>query len=74
MPVKNIDGSWGGGDVVNGANVFAPVNPIAIANLKTNNNVRRQFLGGLNVGIKIIKDLYFRTSFNTNVGYQNYTY
>ena len=74
VPVKNIDGSWGGGDVVNGANVFAPVNPIAIANLKTNNNVRRQFLGGLNVGIKIIKDLYFRTSFNTNVGYQNYTY
>ena len=74
IPVKNLDGSWGGGDLVNGANVYAPVNPIAIANLKTNNNVRRQFLGGLNLDIKIIKDLYFRSSFNTNIGYQNYTY
>ena len=74
VPVKNLDGSWGGGDITNGANQFAPVNPIAIANLKTNNNVRRQFLGGLNLGIKLTKDLTFRTSFNTNVGYSNYTY
>ncbi|MEO5893647.1 MAG: TonB-dependent receptor [Ferruginibacter sp.] len=74
VPVKNIDGSWGGGDITNGANQFAPVNPIAIANLKTNTNLRRQFLGGLNVGIKLTKDLTFRTAFNTNVGYSNSTY
>ncbi|HTL08186.1 MAG TPA: TonB-dependent receptor [Chitinophagaceae bacterium] len=74
VPVKNLDGSWGGGDIVNGANQFAPVNPIAIANLKTNTLTRRQFLGGLNIGIKIIKDLTFRTSFNTNVGYSSSTY
>ncbi len=74
VPVKNLDGSWGGGDVVNGANQFAPVNPIAIANLKTNTNVRREFLGGINLGIKIIKDLTFRTSFNTNINFSNSTY
>jgi TonB-dependent starch-binding outer membrane protein SusC len=74
VPVKNLDGSWGGGDVTNGANQFAPVNPIAIANLKTNNLVRRGFLGGLNLGIKITKDLSFRSSFNTNIGYSNSTY
>ncbi len=74
VPVKNLDGSWGGGDIVNGANVFAPVNPIAIANLKTNTLTRRQFLGGLNIGIKIIKDLTFRSSFNTNIGYSSSTY
>ncbi|HTE13159.1 MAG TPA: TonB-dependent receptor, partial [Chitinophagaceae bacterium] len=74
VPVKNLDGSWGGGDIINGANVFAPVNPIAIANLKTNTLIRRQFLGGLNIGIKIIKDLTFRSSFNTNIGYSNSTY
>jgi TonB-linked SusC/RagA family outer membrane protein len=74
VPVKNLDGSWGGGDITNGANQFAPVNPIAIANLKTNNNVRRQLLGGLNLGIRIIKDLNFRTSFNANAGYSNSTY
>jgi TonB-dependent starch-binding outer membrane protein SusC len=74
VPVKNLDGSWGGGDVTNGANQFAPVNPIAIANLKTNNLVRREFLGGLNLGIRITRDLSFRSSFNTNIGYSNSAY
>ncbi len=74
VPVKNLDGSWGGGDLTNGANQFAPVNPIAIANLKTNNNTRRQLLGGINLGIKITKDLNFRTSVNANAGYSNSTY
>ncbi|MFT3935432.1 MAG: TonB-dependent receptor [Chitinophagaceae bacterium] len=74
IPVKNLDGSWGGGDITNGANQFAPVNPIAIANLKTNTLTRRELLGGLNLGIKITKDLNFRSSFNTNVGYSNSVY
>ena len=74
VPVKNLDGSWGGGDLINGANQYAPVNPIAIANLKTNTLLRRQFLGGLNIAINLTKDLTFRTSFNTNVGYSNSTY
>ncbi len=74
IPVKNLDGTWGGGDLTNGANQFAPVNPIAIANLTTNNFVRRQLLGGLNIGIKITKDITFRSSFNANVGYANSTY
>ncbi|MFT3702560.1 MAG: TonB-dependent receptor [Agriterribacter sp.] len=74
IPVKNLDGTWGGGDITNGANQFAPVNPIAIASLTTNNYVRRQLLGGLNLGIKITKDLTFRSSFNANVGYANSTY
>ncbi|MEO6134787.1 MAG: TonB-dependent receptor [Ginsengibacter sp.] len=74
VPVKNLDGTWGGGDIVNGANLYAPVNPIAIANLKTNKNVRRQFLGGLNLGLNLMPGLSFRTSFNTNIGYGNSTY
>jgi TonB-linked SusC/RagA family outer membrane protein len=74
VPVKNLDGSWGGGDENNGANQFAPVNPIAIANLTTNKLVRRQFLGGLNLGIEIMKGLNFRSSFNTNLGFSNSTY
>jgi TonB-linked SusC/RagA family outer membrane protein len=74
VPVKNLNGSWGGGDDVNGANQFAPVNPIAIANLRTNTNRRRQFWGGLNLGINITKGLVFRTSFNTDINYQNSLY
>lgn len=68
IPVTNFDGTWGGSDPINGAGQFAPVNPIAIANLVTNENTRRQFLGGLNLGITPLKGLTFRTSFNGNIG------
>jgi len=74
IPVKNLNGEWGGGDDVNGANQFAPVNPLAIASLRTNENERRQFWGGLNVGINITKGLTFRTSFNTDINYRNSLY
>jgi TonB-linked SusC/RagA family outer membrane protein len=68
IPVTNFDGSWGGSDPVNGANQFAPINPIALANLITNKNMKRQFLGGLNVGITILKGLTLRSSFNGSIG------
>ena len=57
IPVTNFDGTWGGSDPVNGANQFAPINPIALANLITNKNMKRQFLGGINIGITILKGL-----------------
>ncbi len=74
VPVKNLDGTWGGGDLTNGANQFAPVNPVAIANLVTNKVNRRQFLGGINMGINLFKGLSFKTSFNSNLGYFNSIY
>ncbi len=74
IPVKNLNGSWGGSDPINGANQYAPVNPLAIASLIKNDNSRRQFLGGLNLGINITKGLVFRTSFNGNIGSGTSTY
>lgn len=68
IPVKNFNGSWGGSDPVNGANQYAPINPIALASLITNKNMKRQFLGGLNLGINLTKGLVFRSSINGNVG------
>lgn len=68
IPVTNLDGSWGGSDPVNGANQFAPINPIALANLITNTNMKRQFNGGVNVAITPIKGLTLRTSFNGSTG------
>lgn len=68
IPVKNLNGSWGGSDPVNGANQYAPINPIALANLITNKNMKRQFLGGLNLGINLAKGLSFRSSINGNIG------
>lgn len=74
VPVKDLNGNWGGGDIINGANQFSPVNPVAIANLRTNTSRRRQFWGGLNLGINITKGLVFRTSFNTDINYTNSLY
>ncbi|MBV4356768.1 SusC/RagA family TonB-linked outer membrane protein [Pinibacter aurantiacus] len=68
IPVTNFDGSWGGSDPVNGANQYAPINPIALADLITNTNTRRQLTGGLNVGITLTKGLTFRSSLNASYG------
>ena len=74
IPVKNVDGTWGGSEPTNGGTQYAPVNPIAIANLTTNDLVRRQFLGGFNINLKIISGLTFRTSINTNLSFSNSVY
>ena len=79
IPVTNFDGSWGQSDPVNGAGQFAPVNPIALASLITNNNMRRQAMGGVNLAVNPLPGLTLRTSFNGSIGngvttYYNPTY
>ncbi len=74
IPVKNLDGSWGGGTAANGANQYAPVNPVALANLTTNEKTKRQFRGGLNLGLDLMKGLVFRTSITTDLSFSNSTY
>lgn len=74
VPVKNLNGSWGGGDLTNDAHRYSPVNPIAISQLVTNTATRRQFLGGLNLGVTPFKGFTARTSFNANVNYSNSLY
>jgi len=74
IPVVNLNGSWGMSDPVNGAGQYAPVNPVALASLITNTNMRRQFLGGLNFGITPFKGLAIRTSFNGSIGTGMATY
>ena len=71
VPVKNLNGEWGGGDIINGANQFAPVNPVAIASFTTNQWKRRQFWGGLNLSLNLAKGLTLRTTFNTDIKYGN---
>ena len=74
VAVRDLTGAWGGGDIINGANQFAPVNPIAIASLRTNKNRRRQFWGGLNIALNLAKGLTLRSSFNTDINYANSMY
>lgn len=75
IPVRNLDGTYGGGNIGNSsAEQFAPPNPIGLANLTTNEITRRRLLGGLTAGFKIIEGLEFRTNFNTDIGFSNSTY
>lgn len=71
IPVKNGDGSWGGATTNEFGNnaQYAPLNPVAIANLVNNNYKRTGGLGGLSAEINIIPGLIFRTSFNGNFEY-----
>jgi TonB-linked SusC/RagA family outer membrane protein len=75
IPVKNFDGTYGGGstDPASPERYSSP-NPIAMANLNTNEVLTRQFLGGLNLKIDIIDGLSFKTSFNTNIEYGSGVY
>lgn len=75
IPVRNLDGSYGGGNTTNSsAEQFAPANPVGIADISTNELTRRRLLGGLNVGFKIIDGLELRSNFNTDIGFSNSTF
>ncbi len=75
IPVRNLDGSYGGGDRdANPAEQFAPPNPVGLANLTTNELTKRGFLGGLRVAVTPIEGLEIRTNFNVDVGFTNSTY
>ncbi|WP_240337128.1 SusC/RagA family TonB-linked outer membrane protein [Rufibacter psychrotolerans] len=76
IPVRNINGTFGGGTVTatNQSEIFTPANPIGLASIITNELTRRQVLGGVNLGFKILEGLEFRTSFNGNVNFSNSTF
>lgn len=76
IPVRNIDGTYGGGTVTpqNSSEQFSPPNPIGLANITTNELTKRQLLGGVNVGIEIMEGLEFSTRFSTDFGFSNSTY
>ncbi|QCR23506.1 TonB-dependent receptor [Pontibacter sp. SGAir0037] len=76
IPVRNLNGTYGGGTVTstNTAEQFTPPNPIGLANLTTNELTRRQFLGGITLGFKLIEGLDIRTSLNGNINYANSLY
>ncbi len=75
IPVRNMDGTYGGGNIGNSsAEQFAPPNPVGLASITTNEVTKRQMRGGLTGTFKIIDGLEFRTSFNTDIEFSNSTY
>ncbi|WP_346317890.1 TonB-dependent receptor [Chitinophaga sp. YIM B06452] len=71
VAVKNPDGSWGGAteNEYGGNAKYAPLNPVAIANLVDNRLKKTGGLGGIFAEVGIIKGLTFRTSFNGSFEY-----
>jgi TonB-linked SusC/RagA family outer membrane protein len=75
IPVRNLDGSYGGGNITNSsAEQFAPPNPIGLANLTTNDRTERRLTGGVTAAVTILEGLEFHTQFNTDMGFTNSTY
>jgi TonB-linked SusC/RagA family outer membrane protein len=76
IPVKNLDGTWGGGTTVSGFQ-YSQDNPIARANYRGNKATNWQVFGNTYADLQIRKDLSFKTEFayslglNNNLAYQN---
>jgi TonB-linked SusC/RagA family outer membrane protein len=74
VSVTNLDGSYAGGNNLNGANQYAPVNPIAIASQVTNTNLRREINGGGNIVVDILPGLIFKTTLSGSLNTANSIY
>ena len=70
VPVKNLDGSWGG--VTNDAGWVVPIpNPVGLALLNTNIRKRNQVFGNVYAEIQFYKDLSLRNEASGNFDFNN---
>ncbi|MEN9909777.1 MAG: hypothetical protein RLZZ540_2926 [Bacteroidota bacterium] len=75
IPVKNFDGTYGGGSTdPDSPEKYSVPNPIAMSQINTNETLNRQFVGGMNFKLNIMEGLIFKTSVNTNINYGSGTY
>jgi len=75
VAVRNIDGTFGGGNINNNAaEQFLPANPIGLAQVTTNDLTTRKFLGSLNMDMALLPGLNFRIGGTTNFEFSNSTY
>ncbi len=71
-PVKNIDGTWGGGQIIGGVQYYTD-NPVAQSKNRGNKVVQNQIFGNLYADIKFLKDFSFKNEVSYTVGGQNNT-
>jgi TonB-linked SusC/RagA family outer membrane protein len=63
IPVKNLDGTWGGGQTVGGFQ-YAQDNPIARSHFRDNKSTSTQIFGNLYAEIEFMKGLTLRNEFS----------
>jgi TonB-linked SusC/RagA family outer membrane protein len=69
-PVKNVDGSWGGGETVNGIS-YSQDNPVANSKSRGSEVTQNQIFGNIYAEIKFLKDLSLRNEVSYNLGNLN---
>ncbi len=67
IPVKNIDGSWGGGNQIGGVKYYQD-NPIARSALRGNKLVNSQVFGNIYADIEFVKGLSLRNEVAYSLG------
>lgn len=70
IPVKNLDGSWGGGQIIGGVQ-YSNANPVGNSMFRGNERTAFTAFGNLYADIQILKDLSFRNEVSYNVGINN---
>ncbi|MDF1548262.1 MAG: TonB-dependent receptor [Bacteroidales bacterium] len=69
-PIKNIDGTWGGGQTVGGIN-YANDNPVANSKNRGNKVILNQIFGSIYADLLFLKDFSFRNEVSYTIGGQN---
>lgn len=69
-PVKNLDGSWGGGQTI-GDITYYQDNPVAQSKSRGNKVTQNQVFGNLYADLKFLKDFSFKTEVSYTLGAQN---
>lgn len=69
-PVKNLDGTWGGGQTIGGIQ-YSQDNPVANSLSRGNEVIKTQVFGNMFAEIKFLKDLALKGEVSYNLGNQN---
>lgn len=70
IPVKNLDGSWGGGNTISGVK-YGQDNPIARSAMRGNKTVNAQVFGNVYADISFLKDFDLRNEVSYSLGLNN---
>ncbi len=70
IPVKNIDGTWGGGNTISGVR-YGQDNPIARSNMRGNKSTNSQVFGNIYADIRFIEGLNLRNEISYSLGMNN---
>lgn len=70
IPVKNLDGSWGGGNTIGGFQ-YGQDNPIARSNYRGNKSTNSQVFGNFYVDLQLMKGLSLKNEAAYSLGLNN---